>query len=92
MLLSCHVSHCAACFQVKSGTYDLDANLALLRHYNFAPEGAKINVIALVLTKAMMRLPEPDFAQLLHLVPERVQVRRLLATLLFLGCWVDSAC
>jgi len=60
--------------QVKNGTYDLDANLALLRHYNFAPEGAKMGVVAHILIKAMMRLPEPDFSQLLHLVPERVQV------------------
>lgn len=60
--------------QVKSGTYDLDANLALLRHYNFAPEGAKMGVVAHILIKALMRLPEPDFSQLLHLVPERVQV------------------
>ena len=61
-------------FQAKTGAYDLDANLALLRHYSFAPETAKLDAIAAVLIKAMMRLPEPDFAQLLHLIPERVQV------------------
>ena len=48
--------------------------MALLRHYSFAPETAKLDAIAAVLIKAMMRLPEPDFAQLLHLIPERVQV------------------
>ena len=60
--------------QAKTGAYDLNGNLALLRHYSFAPETAKLDAIAAVLIKAMMRLPEPDFAQLLHLVPERVQV------------------
>ena len=62
--------------QAKTGAYDLNGNLALLRHYSFAPETAKLDATAAVLTKAMMRLPEPDFAQLLHLIPERVQVRR----------------
>ena len=71
MLLSCMP-------QAKTGAYDLNGNLALLRHYSFAPETAKLDATAAVLTKAMMRLPEPDFAQLLHLIPERVQVWRCL--------------
>ena len=60
--------------QAKTGAYDVNGNLALLRHYSFAPETAKLDATAAVLTKAIMRLPEPDFAQLLHLIPERVQV------------------
>ena len=60
--------------QVSTGSYDLDANLALLRHYNFSPDKAHIGCLARLLIKAQMRLPAHDFAQMLHLVPERVQV------------------
>lgn len=63
--------------QVKSGTYDPDANLALLRHYQFAPEKTNINCIATMLIKAQMQLPNHDFTQLLQLIPERVQVTLL---------------
>jgi hypothetical protein len=63
--------------QVKSGTYDPDANLALLRHYQFAPEKTNINCIATMLIKAQMQLPDHDFTQLLQLIPERVQVTLL---------------
>ncbi|KAK9825418.1 hypothetical protein WJX81_003981 [Elliptochloris bilobata] len=77
--------------QAKSGTYDLDANLALLRHYDFAPEGAKLDVIATVLIKALMRLPEPDFAQLLQLVPEQVQDEQPVAALVALTQHLEGA-
>ncbi len=60
--------------QVKKGTYDVNANLALFRLYNFAPEKANIQAMATVLIKAQMQLPNHDFAQLLHLIPERLQV------------------
>lgn len=70
--------------QVKTGTYDLDANLALFRHYSFAPEKANIQAMATVLIKAQMQLPNHDFAQLLHLIPERLQVP--VATLDLIKC------
>ena len=57
-----------------TGGYDLDANLAVLRHYNFSPEQANITTTAKILILAQMRLPEHDFSQMLHLIPERVQV------------------
>ena len=60
--------------QVKNGNYDTNANLALFRLYNFAPEKANIQAMATVLIKAQMQLPNHDFAQLLHLIPERLQV------------------
>lgn len=60
--------------QVKKGTYDLDANLALLRHYNFAPDKANIQAIATMLIMAQMRLPSHDFANMLLLISERLQV------------------
>lgn len=60
--------------QVRSGSYDSEANLALLRHYQFAPDKSNINCIATMLIKAQMQLPSHDFMQMLQLIPERLQV------------------
>ena len=67
-------SHVSPVWQVKNGTYNPEANLALLRHYQFAPERSNINCIATMLIKAQMQLPSHDFTQLLQLIPERLQV------------------
>jgi len=47
--------------QVRDGTYDLDANMALLKLYQFYPDRVRYEIILAVLLKGMMRLPEPDF-------------------------------
>ena len=60
--------------QVANGTYDRDANLALLRLYNFEPEMVHGQTLANVLLLALMRLPEVDFSLLLHLIPSSIQV------------------
>ncbi len=60
--------------QVAKGTYDRDANLALLRLYNFEPELVHVQTVANVLIMALMQLPESDFTLLLHLIPENIQV------------------
>ncbi|CAL8467161.1 g6697 [Coccomyxa elongata] len=77
--------------QVKSGAYDMDANLALFRHYNFAPEKANIQAMATVLIKAQMQLPNHDFAQLLHLIPERLQEEQPVAALIALTQHLEGA-
>jgi len=64
--------------QVTNGTYDLETCLALLRLYNFDPDTVNVGLLAAVLLKAMTQLPEPDFHLLLHLIPERCQVRKAL--------------
>mmetsp|Transcript_27025 Transcript_27025/g.73049 ORF Transcript_27025/g.73049 Transcript_27025/m.73049 type:complete len:214 (-) Transcript_27025:468-1109(-) len=58
--------------QVKQGTYDLDANLALLRFYQFQPSAIDVKVLAKVLLLSIMQLPSSDFKVCLHLVPERL--------------------
>ena len=73
-------------WQVRTGAYDLDANLALLRHYNFSPEKTNVSTVAKILIKAQMRLPEHDFSQMLHLIPERRQVPCLRFRILAAGC------
>ena len=71
--------------QVKSGTYDPEANLALLRHYQFAADKSNINCIATMLIKAQMQLPAHDFTQLLQLIPERLQVSLISACISTMG-------
>lgn len=61
--------------QVTNGTYDLEVCLALLRLYNFDPDTVNVSLLASVLLKALTQLPELDFSLMLHLIPERFQVR-----------------
>merc|ERR1712216_526657 len=58
--------------QVKESTYDLDANLALFKFYQFQPQIAKTDVVQQVLTKALMQLPQSDFNLCLYLLPESI--------------------
>jgi translation initiation factor 3 subunit K len=58
--------------QCAKGSYDLDANLMLLKLYQFYPEKASSAAIAKVLALAMMRLPATDFLLCAYLIPERI--------------------
>ncbi|KAF8718159.1 hypothetical protein HU200_025649 [Digitaria exilis] len=58
--------------QVSSQTYNLDANLSLLRLYQFEPERMSIQIVARILIKALMAMPAPDFSLCLFLIPEHV--------------------
>uniref|UniRef100_A0A9I9DBD2 Eukaryotic translation initiation factor 3 subunit K n=1 Tax=Cucumis melo TaxID=3656 RepID=A0A9I9DBD2_CUCME len=58
--------------QVSSETYSLDANLCLLRLYQFEPERMSTQIVARILVKALMAMPAPDFSLCLFLIPERV--------------------
>lgn len=59
--------------QVANSTYSLDANLALLRFYQINPPSTKVALVAKVLLKAIMQLPNPDFKACVHLLSERLQ-------------------
>ncbi|KAK9478782.1 armadillo-type protein [Lipomyces japonicus] len=54
--------------QCATGTYDLLANLALLKMYQFNAEQAKEDTIVNILSKALTAFPEPDFTLSLHLL------------------------
>lgn len=58
--------------QCRSGSYDLDENLTLLKLYQFFPDKAKPAVIARVLLLALMRLPETDYLLCTYLIPDRI--------------------
>ncbi|SAM07987.1 hypothetical protein [Absidia glauca] len=57
--------------QCQSGSYDLMANLAILKVYQFNPTEAKEPVIINILAKALTAVPAPDFNLCLYLLSER---------------------
>lgn len=48
-------------FQCNGDGYDFEANLALLKLYQFAPPRASRTVAAQILLKALTQLPNTDF-------------------------------
>ncbi|KAF3775820.1 Eukaryotic translation initiation factor 3 subunit K [Nymphaea thermarum] len=76
---------------VSSQTYNLDANLCLLRLYQFEPERMSIQIVALILVKALMAMPAPDFSLCLFLIPERVQMEEQFKTLIVMSHYLETA-
>lgn len=56
----------------RSKEYSLEANLALLKLYQFFPTRANREVIALILVKALTQLPQNDFLLYSYVIPERI--------------------
>ncbi|GAB2224995.1 hypothetical protein Droror1_Dr00005777 [Drosera rotundifolia] len=77
--------------QVNSKTYNLDANLCLLRLYQFEPERMSTVIIARILVKALMAMPAPDFSLCLFLIPESVQMEEEFKTLIVLSHFLETA-
>ncbi|KAK7816204.1 eukaryotic translation initiation factor 3 subunit K [Quercus suber] len=76
--------------QVSSQTYSLDANLCLLRLYQFEPERMSTQIVARILVKALMAMPAPDFSLCLFLIPERVQMEEQFKTLIVLSHYLET--
>ncbi|EXC13597.1 Eukaryotic translation initiation factor 3 subunit K [Morus notabilis] len=76
--------------QVSSQTYSLDANLCLLRLYQFEPERMSTQIVARILVKALMAMPAPDFSLCLFLIPERVQMDEQFKTLIVLSHYLET--
>ncbi|CAM9541156.1 unnamed protein product, partial [Choristocarpus tenellus] len=55
--------------QVRSKTYEFEANKALLKLYGFFPDLCKDDMVSLILAKALMNVPSTDFIALMYLVP-----------------------
>ncbi|KAI8970503.1 armadillo-type protein [Pilobolus umbonatus] len=60
--------------QCKTGEYDLEANLAILKLYQFNPSSAKESVIIKILVKALTAIPAPDFNLCLYLLAEHANL------------------
>ncbi|WOK93253.1 eukaryotic translation initiation factor 3 subunit K-like [Canna indica] len=77
--------------QVSSQTYSLDANLCLLRLYQFEPDRMSIPIVVRILIKALMAMPAPDFSLCLFLIPEPVQMDEQIKTLIVLSHYLETA-
>jgi len=67
--------------QCEGSTYDLDANLAVLKLYQFHPDSTNVAVVSKILLKALMKLPSTDYLTCSYLIPERVQEMELIASI-----------
>ena len=86
--------------QAKSQAYWLDANLALLRLYQFYPDRVNAANVAVVLAKGLQRLPENDFHLYMCLldeqtckkgvIPALMQLQRLAETCAFAEFWEQA--
>ncbi|KAG6555557.1 hypothetical protein Mapa_002792 [Marchantia paleacea] len=76
---------------VSQQTYSLDANLCLLRLYQFEPARLNVHVITRILVKALMALPAPDFNLCMFLIPERLQMEEPFLTLATLAHFLETA-
>lgn len=56
--------------QIDQRSYDFEANLALLKIFQFNPSHIDIDVVQKVLIKALMNLPHMDFPLSLYVLPE----------------------
>merc|ERR1712118_313388 len=57
--------------QLSEATYDLDANLAILKLYLLYPDKAQVSVYEGILVKALMAFPATDFALCMYQIPEK---------------------
>ncbi|KAL6496445.1 Eukaryotic translation initiation factor 3 subunit K [Orobanche gracilis] len=77
--------------QVSSRTYSLNANLCLLRLYQFEPARMSTQIVARILIKALMAMPAPDFSLCLFLIPERVQMEEQFKTLIIFSHYLETS-
>eukprot|EP00696_Hemimastix_kukwesjijk_P013861 gnl/Hemi2/27693_TR9158_c0_g1_i1.p1 gnl/Hemi2/27693_TR9158_c0_g1~~gnl/Hemi2/27693_TR9158_c0_g1_i1.p1 ORF type:complete len:230 (+),score=86.38 gnl/Hemi2/27693_TR9158_c0_g1_i1:58-690(+) len=84
--------------QVAQNTYDIDANLAVLKLYQFFPEKNNVAIRNLILVKALAALPAPDFSLCCYLIVDqdeesfvRLQhLASLLETCNYKQFWVEA--
>merc|ERR1719433_2316046 len=57
--------------QLKTNTYDLDANLAILKLYLLYPEETNVDKMEGILIKALMAFPATDFSLCMYQIPEK---------------------
>lgn len=60
-------------FQVESNEYDFEANLTLMKLYQFQPSRSNAGVATQILVKALTNLPKTDFILLKCVLPQNLQ-------------------
>mmetsp|Transcript_9467 Transcript_9467/g.10974 ORF Transcript_9467/g.10974 Transcript_9467/m.10974 type:complete len:213 (-) Transcript_9467:145-783(-) len=77
--------------QVQQKSYNLDANLCLLRLYQFYPDRVNGRILLQLLLKSLMALPSPDYDLCVRMVPERLASSEPFARLSGLARLLQSA-
>lgn len=76
--------------QSKENTYDLEANLAVLKLYQFNPHSFNIDITCQILLKALTNLPNTDFILCKCLLTDKQVSSAFLLYIIFLIYFVIS--
>ncbi|KAI4815835.1 hypothetical protein KUCAC02_005962 [Chaenocephalus aceratus] len=71
--------------QAKENAYDLEANLAVLKLYQFNPAYFQVTVTSQILLKALTNLPHTDFTLCKCMIDQTHQEERPIRQILYLG-------
>eukprot|EP00029_Vermamoeba_vermiformis_P013750 TRINITY_DN8677_c0_g1_i1.p1 TRINITY_DN8677_c0_g1~~TRINITY_DN8677_c0_g1_i1.p1 ORF type:complete len:210 (+),score=69.57 TRINITY_DN8677_c0_g1_i1:23-652(+) len=77
--------------QVDKKTYNLEANMALLKLYQFHTEKANVKIISQILIKALMNMPSTDFLLASYLISEKNHAEENITTLSNLHSLLERA-
>jgi len=78
-------------FQLRTSSYNAEANRELLQLYALAPDMLKLDILARLLLKALMQLPSPDFVTSLYLLqPEKLHALEPVRLLVKLHTLLDT--
>lgn len=77
--------------QIQNSAYDFDANLAILKLYQFYPQTTNMEVVAKILAKALMAIPSTDFLLCTYLISEQIKVDAVVEALYNLSGLLEQA-
>jgi len=60
--------------QIQQNFYDLEANLAVLKLYQYQPSLSNTDIISKILIKSLMALPANDFSLCMFLIPDQLLI------------------
>ena len=78
--------------QCKDRSYDLDANLAVLKLYQFHPDQLKVPTVAKVLAKALMNLPATDYLACTYMLSDRVLADEQITGIVAAASKLEACC
>ncbi|XP_065181011.1 eukaryotic translation initiation factor 3 subunit K-like [Sycon ciliatum] len=76
--------------QASTGEYDFEANLAVLKLYQFNPASFRADVAATILLKALMNLPSIDFSMCKAILPEAFLREDSVSTAIYLADLLET--
>ncbi|PWS22484.1 hypothetical protein DKP78_18145, partial [Enterococcus faecium] len=76
--------------QARENAYDLEANLAVLKLYQFNPAYFQTTVTSQILLKALTNLPHTDFTLCKCMIDQTHQEERPIRQILYLGNLLET--